>query len=183
MKFQLHTNFHCLGCKFLVKLKKNSIDQKNVIMKLCLTPKITYNIFHIQLLHFVILIFHKYFSHFSGSWAILGGFFFFFFILEVLGIFWCSNKILVNLDISRGISVEMFGNFEDSEVILGVTVIFDKFECFRDTLIILKFCVFYYFGSFCGILIILEVAEIFCSYWHFFFFWVFWSFRKFCWVS
>ena len=90
--------------------------------------------------------------------------FFFFFILEVLGIFWWSNEILVNLDISRGISVETFGNFEDSKVILGVIGVFDKFEHFRDTLIILEvlcFSLFHYFGRFCGILIILEVAKIF----------------------
>ena len=59
MKFQLRTNFHCLGCKFLVKLKKKIKNiilltkKKKVIMRECLTPKRTYNIFRVKLLHFV----------------------------------------------------------------------------------------------------------------------------------
>ena len=141
MKFQLHTNFHCLGCKFLVKLKKKikniillTKKKKKEIMRECLTPKRTYNIFRVKLLHFVnisqIFLSYQWFLGYFG--------FFYFFILEVLGIFWWSNEILVNLDISRGISVETFGNFEDSKVILGVIGVFDKFEHFRDTLIILE---------------------------------------------
>ena len=142
MKFQLHTNFHCLGCKFLVKLKKKIKNiilltkKKKVIMRECLTPKRTYNIFRVKL-HFVNI--SQIFLSFQWFLGYFGFYFFFiFFILEVLGIFWWSNEILVNLDISRGISVETFGNFEDSKVILGVIGVFDKFEHFRDTLIILE---------------------------------------------
>ena len=130
MKFQLHTNFHCLGCKFLVKLKKKIkniilLTKKiKVIMRECLTPKRTYNIFRVKL-HFVnisqiflsfqwflgyfgffFFLFQRFWGYFGGPmkfwsiWTFQGVFQLRrLVILKILRLFWELQGYLISLNI------------------------------------------------------------------------------------